>query len=137
MVMLAGTTSRSDVCQPAWSTSSAQCLPGVTRAAILGHMKAHRLGVAPGQDKPGAGSRLGAYRTEDGGGRRALVLWRRGSGASFGPAPDDLVLLADPGLVGEPDLYALAADTLRAPDRVQARGETFLKASIAPCACAW
>jgi len=100
----------------------------------LDQVQAHRLSVAPGQDQPGAGARLGADRAEDVGRCRALILWCRWPGAAFGPAPGELVLLADPGLIGEPDLYALAAKTLRAPDRVQTRGETFLKAAIAPCA---
>ena len=33
-VMLADTTRRSEICHPACSSSSAQCLPGVTRLAI-------------------------------------------------------------------------------------------------------
>jgi len=61
-------------------------------------------------------------------------LRSRGPGALPGPAPGDLVLLADPGLVAEPDLYVAAVDALLARDLVQARGETFLKASITPSA---
>jgi hypothetical protein len=33
-VMFAGTTSLSDMCQPAWSSSSTACAPGATAAAI-------------------------------------------------------------------------------------------------------
>ena len=80
---------------------------------------------------------LGSSTWEDVGRCRALILRRRWPGAAFGPAPGDLVLLADPGLVGEPDLYAAGAGARRAPDRVQTRGETFLKASMAPVAWAW
>lgn len=64
-------------------------------------------------------------------GRRALVLRCRRPCAAACPAPGDLVLLADAGLVGEPDLYGAGLDAPLAPDRVQARGETFAKASIA------
>ena len=91
----------------------------------LGQVQAHCLGVAPGQNQAGAGAGFGADRAEDIGGRRAWVLRCGRPCATPGPAPSDLVLLADAGLVGEPDLYAVAADTLRAPDRVQTRGEAF------------
>jgi len=47
-----------------------------------------------------------------------------------------LVLLAD-ALVGEPDFYRVAVKGLLARNRLQARGEVFLKSSIAPAACAW
>jgi len=51
---------------------------------------------------------------------------RRGrAGALFGPATGDLVLLADPGLVAEPDLYIVGIDALLARDLVQARREVF------------
>ena len=100
-------------------------------------MQAHRLDVAPGQDQAGHGAGLRTDRAEDVGGRRALILCGRGAGAAPGPTPSNLVLLPDPGLVAEPNLYAVALDTRRAPDRVQARGETLLKSSMAPTACAW
>jgi hypothetical protein len=48
-----------------------------------------------------------------------------------------LVLLADAGLVGEPDFYRVAVNRLLARNCLQARGEVFLKSSIAPSACAW
>ena len=40
------------------------------------------------------------------------------------PTPRDLVLLADPGLVGEPELYVVGIDALVARDRRHAGGET-------------
>ena len=55
-------------------------------------------------------------------------------GSALGPAAGDLVLLADAGLVGEPDLYMLRREGLLMRDRLQARGEAFLKSSIAPAA---
>src|ERR1700709_1461051 len=103
----------------------------------LGQVQAHRLGVAPGQDQAGHSPGFGADGAEDVGGRRALVLRGRGPGAAPGPAPGNLVLLSDPGLVAEPNLCIVASDIRRAPDRVQARGETLLKSWMASAACAW
>ena len=51
-------------------------------------------------------------------------------------AAGDLVLLADTSLICEPDFYRVDADRLLTRDCVQARGEAFLKSSIAPAACA-
>jgi len=48
----------------------------------------------------------------------------------------DLVLLADPSFIREPDLDRAGIDPLLAPDLFQASGEIFLKSSIAPSACA-
>jgi len=58
-------------------------------------------------------------------------------GSALGPAAGDLVLLADAGLVGEPDFYRVAVKRLLARNCLQARGKVFLKSSIAPSACAW
>ena len=52
------------------------------------------------------------------------------------PAACDLVLLPDAGFVAEPDLYVAGIDAVFARDRVQLGGEVFLKASMAPSACA-
>jgi hypothetical protein len=46
------------------------------------------------------------------------------------PAPGDLVLLTDPGLVLEPDLYRLAR-RVALGDLVEALGEVFLNAAMA------
>jgi hypothetical protein len=46
--------------------------------------------------------------------------------------PGELVLLAYPGLVGEPDLQRIEADALLRGDACQRGGEVFLNASIAP-----
>jgi hypothetical protein len=100
-------------------------------------VQVHRLDVAPRQDKPGGLAVLRADGAEDVGRRRALVVRSGRARAALGPAPCDLVLLADPRLVAEPDLYVGGLDALLARDLVQARGEFFLKASIAPAACAW
>ena len=68
-------------------------------------MQVHRLGVAGGQDERGSLALAGADRPEDVGGSGALIVRRRGPRAASCPAPGDLVLLADAGLVPEPDLY--------------------------------
>ena len=109
----------------------------------LGQMQAHPFGVAPGQNEARRGPCRRADRAEDVGRCRALVLGCRRPGAAPGSAAGDLVLLADAvdrlrrSTIGEPDLYAVGADTLRAADRVQTRGEAFLKVSMAPAAWAW
>jgi len=103
----------------------------------LREVQVHRLCVAGRQNQGGAFALLWADRAEDVGGSGALVTRRAGAGSTHRPAAGDLVLLADAGLVGEPDFYPVEVERLRARDFFQARGETFLKSSIAPCACAW
>ena len=98
----------------------------------FGEVQVHRLGVAGGQDERGSLAIAGADSPEDVGGSGALIVRRRGPRSPSCPAPGDLVLLPDPGLVPEPDLYPVAIDPLVARDRVQALGERFLKASTAP-----
>src|SRR5580693_7148174 len=83
-------------------------------------------GISPSE------SRLLSFGISRGG---SLVRRRARTRAALGPAAGDLVLLADAGLVGEPDLYGGGLDALLAPDLVQARGKAFLKSSIAPSAC--
>ena len=100
-------------------------------------MQVHRLGVAGRQDQGRTLALLRADRTEDVGGGSALVPGRTGTGAALGPAAGDLVFLADTGFVLEPYFYLVAVDRLLARDCLQARGEVFLKSSIAPSACAW
>jgi transposase len=52
-----------------------------------------------------------------------LVRRRAWTRAALGPAAGDLVLLADAGLVGEPDLYGGGLDALLAPDLVRRAGK--------------
>ncbi len=107
---------------------------------ILGDLhkvQVHRLGVAGRQDQRRALALLWADRSEDVGGSGSLVTGCARAGATLGPTTGDLVLLADPGLVLEPDFYLVAVDRLLARDGIQARGEAFLKSSITPSACAW
>ena len=102
----------------------------------FGEVQVHRLGVAGGQDERGSLAIAGADRAEDIGGSGALIVRRRGPRAASCPAPGDLVLLPNPGLVSEPNLDAVAIDPLVARDRVQALAKGFLKASTAPAAWA-
>jgi len=102
-----------------------------------GEVQVHRLGVAGRHDQGCTLALLRADCTEDVGGSGPLVPRCAWTGAALGPAAGDLVLLADAGLVGEPDFYRVAVKRLLARNCLQARGEVFLKSSIAPSACAW
>jgi hypothetical protein len=99
-------------------------------------MQVHRLAVAGGQDKRGSLAVFGADGAENIGRGRALVVRGRGPCSALGPAPRDLVLLPDARFVGEPDFYCRRIDAFFLRDLVQAGGEVFLKASIAPSAWA-
>ena len=102
----------------------------------LREVQVHRLGVAGRQDQGRALALLRTDSTEDVGRGGALVTGRAWSGATLGPAAGDLVLLADTGLVLEPNFYCLDIDRLLARDCVQPRGEVFLKSSTTPSAWA-
>ena len=102
----------------------------------LGEMQAHRRRVAAGQDEGGSFALFGTDGAEDIGRAGALIVRCRRPRTALGPAPGDLVLLADPGLVGEPDLYVARIDALATRDLRQEGGEVFLKSSIAPSAWA-
>ena len=102
----------------------------------FGEVQGHRPGVAAGQDERGALAVVRADSPEDVGGRGSLIVRSAGPCPALGPAPRDLVLLANPGLVGEPELYVVEGDALLVRDLRQARWEGFLKASIAPLAWA-
>ena len=68
-------------------------------------VQVHHRGIAPGQDQTDGLALLGTDGAEDVGRGGALVGWRRRTTAAPGPAAGDLVLLANSGLVGKPDLY--------------------------------
>ena len=91
----------------------------------LGQMQVHRLGVAARHDEGGAFALLRTDRAENIGRGGSLVAWRARPRSTLGPTTRDLVLLADPRLVGEPDLYGPGIDALLASDLSQARGETY------------
>ena len=99
-------------------------------------MQVHRLGVASRQDQRRALAILWADGAEDIGRGGALIAGSAWAGATLGPPAGDLVLLADTSLICEPDFYLVAVDRLLARDLVQARGEVFLKSSIASSAWA-
>jgi len=92
-------------------------------------VQGHARGGAAGQDETHAFPLSRTNRAEDVSRLGSLIFRRCGAGAAFGPAPGDLVLLADPGLIGEPDLERLAADRL--PDLLQTGRDVFLKAATA------
>ena len=102
----------------------------------LGQVKVHRPGVASRRDERGSLAVLRTDRAEDIGRGGSLVFGRARARAALGPTPGDLVLLADARLVREPYFYGAGIDALLPRDFVQAPGETFLKSSMAPAACA-
>ena len=104
--------------------------------AYLGQVQTHRLGVAVGHDQCSTLAVLRADGAEDVGRGVSLVPRRRRPGAAPRPAPGDLVLLAYSGLVGEPDLQRIEADTLVPRDACQRGAELFLKVVMAPSAWA-
>ena len=102
-----------------------------------GQVQGHRLGVAAGQHETHRFALLGADCAEDAGRGRALIAWRHGPGATFGPAPGDLVLPSDAGFITEPGRDVAGIDARLPRNRVQTGGEASLKCSIAPAAWAW
>jgi hypothetical protein len=105
-------------------------------ARDFGKMHVHRLGVAEGQDESRALALARADGAKDIGRGCALIGRRRRPRAAPRPAPRDLVLLANSGLVGEPDFYLAGIDAFLLRDGLQTRGKTFLKSSIASSAWA-
>lgn len=105
-------------------------------SADLGQVQAHRCRVAAGQNEPRTFAMPGTDGAEEVGGSGALIARRRRPCASLGPAPGNLVLLPNPGLITEPDLYVGRSDAFLTRNFVQDGGETFLKCSIAPSTCA-
>ena len=110
---------------------------GLDHRADLGQVQVHGGGVAAGQNARRTLAVLRADSAEDVGGGVALILWCGGSAAAPCPTTGDAVLLADPGLVGEPDLYRVEADAPFARDACQRGREVFLNVSMAPAAWAW
>ena len=99
-------------------------------AGDLGEVCVHRRGVCDGHDAARGRAALGADRAEDVGPLVAGVARRPRARAALRPDPGEGALLADAGLVLEPDLERLAARSLW--DRRGYRlGEAFLKASCA------
>ena len=99
-------------------------------------VEGHGSGVAFGQDQGRADAPGRTDGAEDIGRAGALVSGCRGARSALRPAPGDLVLLADPGFVLEPDLYRCCWWEAIADFR-HAGGEVFLNAIIASGSCAW
>src|SRR5437764_11965917 len=93
-------------------------------------MQAGGRGVGVGQDQGGADGALGADRAEQVGPRVATVAGRSRPGAAPRPDPGQGALLADAGLVLEPDLDRLATGMLGQRSRHQL-GEAFSNAACA------
>jgi hypothetical protein len=81
---------------------------GFNGCGDLREVQVHRFGIAGRQDQGCALALLRAYRTEDVGGGGTLVTRCAWAGAALRPATGYLVLLADTGLVGEPDFYRVS-----------------------------
>lgn len=92
-------------------------------------MLRHGLGVAPGHDEACALSLCRADGAEDVGPFRALIVSRAGPGSAPRPPAGELVLLTDPRLVLEPDLYGRPA--MLDPDRRDDVAEVFLNSATA------
>ena len=90
----------------------------------LGQMQVHRLG-ASGQHERRSFAKRGTDGPEDVGGSGALIGGRGRPRSTSGPATGDLVLLSDPGFIGEPNLYRGRLDTLVMCDLCQDGGELF------------
>jgi hypothetical protein len=93
-------------------------------------VEGHRGGIAARQHQACRGAAGWADRAKQIGRAGALVVRCRRPGAASRPAPSNLVLLANAGLVLEPDLYWLAR-CRASGDLVQAGEEVFLNAATA------
>src|SRR6202049_3894559 len=90
---------------------------------------------AAGMTRPAATRRTG--RAEQVGPVVALVVRRAGPRSTLGPDASQRALLADPGLILEPDFDRLAFGAVRDLRR-DCRGEVFLNVSWASSsACGW
>src|SRR4051812_42198550 len=92
----------------------------------LGQVQGHGRTVAARQDEGRALALSGTDRAEDIGRSGALIAWCCRPGPPSRPAPCDLVLLPDAGLVGKPHLYR-PAGRIASGDLCQAGGKGFLK----------
>ena len=91
----------------------------------LGQMQVHRFAIAGRHDECGSLAVLRTDRAEDIGRSGALVARCGGTGAALGPTTGDLVLLADAGLIGEPDFYAVGSMPLSCAISSRRAGKLF------------
>ena len=103
----------------------------------LGQMQRHGLGIAKRHDQASPFAKLGADCAKDIDRFRPLVFGCRWPRPASGPAPRDLVFLADARFILEPYLYGSCARE-GGLDLCQRGGKTpFLKASSASSFWAW
>ena len=102
----------------------------------LCQMQVHCCGVAARQHECRSFAQSRTDGTEDVGRSGALIGCRSRPCATPGPAAGDLVLLPDPRLVSEPQLYRGRLYSLLLRNLRQECGKAFLKCSIAPSAWA-
>lgn len=93
-------------------------------------MQLHRLDRTTWQHQADSFALGWADRPEDVSRGGAQIPWRRKARVAPGSAPRDLVLLADPRLIGKPDPLWLAIGLVDRDFR-QTRGEVFLEAATA------
>jgi hypothetical protein len=98
--------------------------------ADLRPMRVHGVRVAPRQNEADGLASGRTDRAEDVDRQGALIVWRTGPGPAPGPAACDLVLLADPGIVLEPELD-LQPRLEAGVDRCDFFREVFFNASAA------
>ena len=128
-----GTTRARARCQPARSRMRTAWAPGATVALISARCSCIAGVSQNGMTIPAPLPLGGADCAEDVGPGRALVVRGPRPGTAARPPAGELVLLPDPCLVLEPELYALAG--MRGPDLRHALRESFLKASA--CSGSW
>src|SRR5215213_3126910 len=137
-VRFGGTVRSSLTCQPAPSRTSAAWVPaGTARASSARKTSMAAVetpdrgpGQALGQDQRDALAALGTDRAEQVGGGEALLAHTARADPLLVPDVGDAALLADPGLVHEPQLDPLPGVLAREPlDQV---GQSFLNLSCAP-----
>ena len=103
---------------------------GLDRLRDFGEMQRHGGGIAARQHKAGRCAARWADRAKDIGRAGALIVGCGGSRSPPRPSSRNLVLLADPSLVLEPDLYRFAGRFPLA-DRRQVGSEVFLNSAMA------
>ena len=120
-VMLAGTAAWWERCPPPDRAAAQRAVLAAPRRCSW--PDAGSCSRCCGRAGPGCALALaGADGAEDGGGRLAQVLRSRRSGGALCPSAGNLVLLANPGLVGERYPYRIEADALVLGD-TRRRGE--------------
>src|SRR5271165_1207133 len=139
-VMLGGTVCRPERLWPARSAGSTAWAPSATWAAISARCRLIASVSQPGITSAAPLPCLGRIAPKIEAEGSSLVFGSARTRSLLGLAASHLVLLADPRLVGEPDLHGVGSDALLAPDHFpdlfQVHGEAFLKSSIGPSICA-